>query len=360
MMRCAAASPSRAYAPVPDYRGVNHARMTEAMETRLRDMPLAFLVLARLRRLVGDGNTITLYGGVRGWAIWMDCSPGYPKAILNRLAHEGLVTVVYLDDGFAEVTVLPPPELADRRPVDDQAVIRSADPTPRPRGRAVPSQSIVPVRSPSDHMSHESESDQLASTPRSCEEPPIRTEPNTHPPSGPAPPPAPEGAPPVPGQPSEGRHASSKECERETNPIGSQLSAIGYEPAPQTLLDGLLAQQIYPALARQIVQHHPQLTLADFERQVARLTARGVYAAPVFVAAKILARGETVAAPEPACPAGPPRKRQPSDTIRFAGHITEAVRAEWLGYCAQYPADTAQIVQEFLARYPVPAQVEVA
>jgi hypothetical protein len=122
----------------------------------------------------------------------------------------------------------------------------------------------------------------------------------------------------------------------------------------------LLAQQIYPALARQILAHHPDLTLADFDRQVARLTARGTYTRPVFVAAKILARGETVAAPEPPRTTGAPRNRQPSDTIRLAGHITEAVRTEWIGYCAQYPADTAQIVQEFLARYPVPAQVEVA
>jgi len=80
----------------------------------------------------------------------------------------------------------------------------------------------------------------------------------------------------------------------------------------------------------------------------------------VFVAAKILARGETVAAPEPARTTGAPRNRQPSDTIRLAGHISEDVRAEWLGYCAQYPADTANVVQEFLRRYPVPAQVEVA
>ena len=351
MMRCTAASPSRAYAPVPDYRGVNHARMTEAMETRLRDMPLAFLVLARLRRLVGDGNTITLYGGVRGWAIWMDCSPGYPKQILNRLAQETFITVVYLDDGFAEVTVLPPPELADRRPVDDQAVITTADPvprlpacvdpTPRPRGRVVPPQSIVPPRSGRDHMSHESESDQLASRPRSQREKHTRPEAQTDLHAD-----LPTPTPAMPDPP--------------TSPPAADPPAGELSPAPQTVLDGLLAQQIYPALARQIVQHHPQLTLADFERQVARLTARGVYAAPVFVAAKILARGETVAAPEPACPAGPPRKRQPSDTIRYAGHITEAVRAEWLGYCAQYPADTANVVQEFLARYPVPAQVEVA
>jgi hypothetical protein len=316
-------------------------------------MPVAFLVLSRLRRLVGDGNTITLYGGVRGWATWMDCSPGYPKQILNRLAHEGFITVVYLDDGFAEVRVLPPAELGDRQPPTDHSVIGSSDPPPRPRGRAVPPQSHTRTRSTSDRMSHDHES-KLASEPLSRDETPIQTEPTTHPPSGPAPPPAPEGAPPVPGQPSEGRRpASSQECERETNPIG-------YEPAQQAVLDGLLAQQIYPALARRIVQQHPQLTLAEFDLQVARLTARGVYAAPVFVAAKILARGDTVAAPEPARTTGAPRNRQPSDTIRLAGHITEAVRTEWLGYCAQYPADTAQIVQEFLARYPVPAQVEVA
>lgn len=308
----------RSYAPSYDYRGVNHARMTEAMETSLRDMPVAFLVLSRLRRLVGDGNTITLYGGVRGWATWMDCSPGYPKQILNRLAHEGFITVVYLDDGFAEVRVLPPAELGDRQPPTDHSVIGSSDPPPRPRGRAVPPQSHTRTRSISDRMSHDHES-KLASEPLSRDETPIQTEPTTHPPSGPAPP-----------------------------------------PAQQAVLDGLLAQQIYPSLARQILAHHPDLTLADFDLQVARLTARGIYTRPVFVAAKILARGDTVAAPEPPRTSGAPRKRQPSDTIRFAGHITEDVRAEWLGYCAQYPADTAQIVQEFLARYPVPAQVEVA
>jgi hypothetical protein len=343
--------------------------MTEAMETRLRDMPLAFLVLARLRRLVGDGNTIMLYGGVRGWAIWMDCSPGYPKQILNRLAHEGLVTVVYLDDGFAEVTVLPPPELADSRRADSRygatpglssddtgsrgAAVAAPQPgspadrvtaaVARPRGRAVPRQSAMPVRSLGDPMSHESESDQLASQPRLPDEHPIQSETKTDLQSDPPTPapamPDPSTTPPVAA----------------ADPPPSDLS-----PAQQTLLDGLLAQQIYPALARRIVQQHPQLTLADFEVQVARLTARGVYAAPVFVAAKILARGETVAAPEPPRTTGTPRNRQPSDTIRLAGHITEAVRTEWLGYCAQYPADTANVVQEFLRRYPVPAQVEVA
>jgi len=341
MMRCAAAYPTRAYAPAPDYRGVNHARMTAAMETRLRDMPLAFLVLARLRRLVGDGNTIMLYGGVRGWAIWMDCSPGYPKQILNRLAHEGLVTVVYLDDGFAEVTVLPPPELEDHGPLGDHPVIRSPDPDPRPRGRAVPRQSTMPPRSRSDHMSHESESDQLASRPLSRENTPPQAGAKTDLHSDP-----PTPAPAMPDPP--------------TTPPAADPPPDALPPAQQTVLAGLLAQQIYPALARQILECHPNLTLADFDRQVARLTARGTYTRPVFVAAKILARGETIADPEPTCPAGPSRKPQPSDTIRFAGHITEAVRAEWLGYCAQYPADTAQIVQEFLARYPVPVAVEVA
>jgi hypothetical protein len=299
-----------------DYRGVNHARMTEAMETRLRDMPVAFLVLSRLRRLVGDGNTITLYGGVRGWAIWMDCSPGYPKAILNRLAHEGFITVIYLDDGFAEVRVLPPAELGDRHPPTDHWVIGSDDPAPRPRGRAVPPQSRTRTRSISDRMSHESESDQLANEPLSHEK--------TNADPAAAPPPA-------------------------------DLS-----PAQQAVLDGLRARQIYPALAQQILRQHPRLTLADFDLQVARLTARGTYAQPVFVAAKILARGDTVAAPEPARPTAAPRKPRDSDAIRLAGHITEAERTHWLDLCARYPADIAEVVQAFWQQHPLPNDVEVA
>ncbi len=327
----------RSCAPSYDYRGVNHARMTEAMETCLRDMPVAFLVLSRLRRLVGDGNTITLYGGVRGWATWMDCSPGYPKQILNRLAHEGFITVVYLDDGFAEVRVLPPAELGDRHPPTDHWVIGSADPPPRPRGRTVPPQSRTRTRSISDRMSHDHESLKLASEPLSQRNNAAQT-----------------GAPPDPNislsaePPSALPHA----------PITPPPDTLS--PAQQVVLDGLLAQQIYPSLARQILSHHPDLTLADFDRQVDRLTARGQYAAPVFVAAKILARGETVTTSEPARPAGPPRNRQPSDTIRFAGHITEEVRTKWLDLCANHPAHTAQIAEEFLQRYPVPAPVEVA
>jgi len=335
--------PTRTYASALDYRGVNHARMTEAMEIRLRDMPIAFLVLARLRRLVGDGNTITLYGGVRGWATWMDCSPGYPKQILNRLAHEGFVTVVYLDDGFAEVRVLPPADLMNRTTPTDHPVIGSADPPPRPRGRTVPPQSRIRTRSISDRMSHDHESTELAGKLLSHQEEhaqkganngnrksiqtPVYSEdqsaPSTPPPAGTPPP----------------NHLS---------------------PAQQAVLDGLLAQQIYPTLARQILVRHPDLTLADFDRQVARLTARGQYAAPVFVAAKILARGETVTEPEPVRAAGPPRKPQPSDTIRLAGHITEEVRTKWLDLCAQHPAHTAQIAAEFLRRYPVPEPVEAA
>jgi hypothetical protein len=326
-----------------DYRGLNHARMTAAMETRLRDMPVAFLVLSRLRRLVGDGNTITLYGGVRGWATWMDCSPGYPKQILNRLAHEGFITVVYLDDGCAEVTVLPPAELADRQPPTDHPVIGAADPPPRPRGRAVPPQSRIRTRSISDRMSHDHESPKLASEPLSQGNSAAQTggtpDPNISLPAEP---------------PSALPHAPI------TPPPAAAPSPDPLSPAHQAVLDGLLAQQIYPSLAHQILEHHPDLTLADFDRQVAQLTARGTYTRPVFVAAKILARGETVTASESAHPTGPPRKRQPSDTIRFAGHITEEVRAKWLDLCAQHPAHTAQIAAEFLQRYPVPAAVEVA
>jgi hypothetical protein len=341
----------RSCAPSYDYRGVNHARMTKAMETCLRDMPVAFLVLSRLRRLVGDGNTITLYGGVRGWATWMDCSPGYPKQILNRLAHEGFITVVYLDDGFAEVTVLPPAELGDRQPPTDHPVIGSAVPPTRARGRAVPPQSRIRTRSISDRMSHDHESTELASEllshgeehmqkgMHSADQKDLQTPVFSGDQSAPA--------------------TSTPSAPLTPSPT-ADLPPSELSPAQQAVLDGLLAQQIYPALARRILARHPDLTLADFERQVARLTARGQYAAPVFVVAKILARGETVAAPEPVRPAGPPRTRQPSDTIRFAVHITEEVRAKWLDLCAQHPAHTAQIAAEFLQRYPVPTAVEAA
>ncbi len=343
-------------APPVAYRGLNHSRMTALMETRLRDMPIAFLVLARLRRLVGDGQQIRLSGGVRGWARWLGCSPGYPKVILNRLAREDFLTVVYGDDGTAHVTVLPPVE---RRVHAGSSADHAASPAshphdrtgprsapdhartapPRPRGRTVPPSCDSGPRSAPDRMSHDHESAQLSSQPVEGDSPhrpppddPVPAPLRTHDPAQAAPPGAPAPAPPA-------------------APLPGDLS-----PAQQAVWVGLQARQIYPGLARAILAQHPTLTLAAFDQQVDSLAARGTYATPRFVVAKILARGETVAAPDPHPPAGPPRPRQPSDTIRQAGHVTDAIRQHWLDLCVQYPADTGQIVQAFLAQYPVPVE----
>jgi hypothetical protein len=108
----------------------------------------------------------------------------------------------------------------------------------------------------------------------------------------------------------------------------------------------LLEQGFHPASARAFREYPLPAVRADYERR----TAGGSGPGAIVQAWR-------------ACPphlAGPPRKRQPSDTIRFAGHITEEVRTRWLDLCAQHPAHTAQIAAEFLQRYPVPAQMEVA
>lgn len=96
-----------------DYRRLNHSRMTEEMERRLEQMPTAFLVLSRLRRLVGDGRSITLEGGVRGWAEWLGCARGYPKVILAKLVECGFATITYGErgSGTVTITVMPPREL---------------------------------------------------------------------------------------------------------------------------------------------------------------------------------------------------------------------------------------------------------
>lgn len=134
----------------PDYRGVNHSRMTAAMEDQLHDSPRAFLVLSRLRRLVGDGGRIQLYGGVRGWARFLGCAAGAPKAILNRLAYEGFITVQYQGDGFADVVVAP--VMVEQ----DQPVIETKPTAQTACERSETAQTAEPGRSVSDPIRHES------------------------------------------------------------------------------------------------------------------------------------------------------------------------------------------------------------
>lgn len=137
-----------------DYRGINYAPMTRDMGRRLKDMPLAHIALAQFRMLVGEGNSIQLYGGCRGWARWLECSPAYSKKILDRLDSEGFLRVTYLSQGFADVDVLP--VVAPTEQADDAPRLPSDRERYHPKGRVVPPQTADSERSLRKQIRHES------------------------------------------------------------------------------------------------------------------------------------------------------------------------------------------------------------
>jgi hypothetical protein len=106
--------------PFVDWRGVQHARVTADME----ELPYAPLrMLIRLRRLVPDGSSLRIVGGVRGVATFFDVSAGWIKGHLALLVARGYVAATWADDGSCVITVLPPRQLCsavDRTPPADQ------------------------------------------------------------------------------------------------------------------------------------------------------------------------------------------------------------------------------------------------
>lgn len=123
-------------------------------------------------------------------------------------------------------------------------------------------------------------------------------------------------------------------------------------PPPSRRIEaGLLERRIYPALIAAILTAHPHLTLEHFDQQVAWLAERGRYEQPVFVTAKILARGGTIAPPVRVEPL------PPDAVIRMATHVSDAVRDHWLALCDRYPYDRDAIIRDFLNTYPVSGEV---
>lgn len=123
----------------------------------------------------------------------------------------------------------------------------------------------------------------------------------------------------------------------------------------------LLKRGVYAGLARRVMAARPELTVPEFEAAVQALAARGCYAQPALVAAKIFARGETVEAPAAAPAASPaPPKPVSSNAILFAS-VHGTIKADWLARFrrASGPTEQRQVLERFerevLAQLPIEA-----
>src|SRR5262245_59154992 len=100
--------------------------MTEAeiltlIQDTFRRRPALLCAYIALRLIASSEPSITLTGGVRGWAVALGCSLGYPKTALNTLADEGYIEVLYGDNGDAVIT------LCDRSLIADQSTITAEE-----------------------------------------------------------------------------------------------------------------------------------------------------------------------------------------------------------------------------------------
>lgn len=295
-------------APGPAYWGVNHAKMTAAMETALEDHPLAFLRLARLRRLVGDGNTTPPLQGIRGVAGYLKIARGWVRPFLTLLADHGFIAWTVDSQRRYRITVLPAPELvardaAARSAGDDPAEPREPAimpvlmPAP-PAARSAADQPVEPpeppvvtpeppaaARSTSDRMNHESctmQQQQHAAPPNDLQ----RSDP----------PPAPPASLPLP----------------------ALLAAAPPQPAPAPDHP----EVIFGAALQRIRQHNPDYTDQDFRRDYANAQTRtDIRVSPLALVVYCAQRCEPVysqdayrrssrSAPPPGAPAAhPPRRR---------------------------------------------------
>jgi|GEM_PF-5392249 len=278
-------------APGPAYWGVNHAKMTAAMETALEDHPLAFLRLARLRRLVGDGNTTPPLQGIRGVAGYLKIARGWVRPFLTLLADHGFIAWTVDSQSRYRITVLPAPELVARDAAAPPDVL-PAPPAARSAADHPPEPPVVPVptpeppaaaRSVGDRMNHESctmQQQQHAAPPNDLQ----RSDPSPAPPAAPLP---------------------------------ALFAAAPPPPAP----DQAHPEVIFGAALQRIRQHNPDYTDQDFRRDYANAQTRtDIRVSPLALVVYCAQRREPVysqaaygrssrSAPPPGAPAAHPPRR---------------------------------------------------
>ena len=329
---------TQTHRPAPSYhtyQGLNHSRMTEAMEAL---GAFAFLGLARLRRIVGDGGEIRMdAAGCRGAARLLECSPASVYRLLGKMASGGFVRW-WTEDGHICIEVMPPLRPSSVHAVIEPTVQPEASERPRrDRGRAVPPLAVMAPKeaSPDEALRSRRDRASIHDHVRNHEE--LASEPVAIAPSE---------------QPATAATTSEEPTQSAARTPTPQLPAPP-SPAPvdPRLLE-LAERGIYAGLGRRLLAAAPALTIADFDRLTGVLARRGRCTRPAaVVVASVLARGEAIDEATPTGYAGAGTAQtgpQVSSRLINSAPIDCQTRGTWLArFRAADPADRQNVLDRF-------------